>query len=371
MGELIRSMDWSLTPLGPIETWPSALRTTVGLLLANRFPLLLWWGPDYVQIYNDAYRPIPGAKHPRSMGQPARECWKEIWHIIGPLIDTPYHGGPPTWNDDIPLVIDRHGFMEETHFTIAYSPVPDTTAPGGIGGVLATVHEITAQVIQGRRVEALRGLGARSAEAKTVEEACAIAAEVLSRHAQDVPFALLYLVDGNARTARLAGVCPGGRGVHESFAPPIVSLEASSPSAWPLAEAFTTDRIQVVDDLEGRFPLVPAGPWPDPPRQALVLPVPSNIPHRIAGLLVAGVSARNPLDDGYRGFFELATAQVATALTNARAYEEERRRAEALAGIDRAKTVFFSNVSHEFRTPLALMLAPLEDALEDPELPLA
>ena len=87
--------------------------------------MLLWWGPEYVQIYNDAYRPIPGAKHPRSMGQPARECWAEIWHIIGPLIDTPYRGGPATWNDDILLDINRHGFMEETHFTIAYSPVPD------------------------------------------------------------------------------------------------------------------------------------------------------------------------------------------------------------------------------------------------------
>ena len=111
----------------------------VGLLLANRFPLLLWWGPDYVQIYNDAYRPIPGAKHPRSMGQPARECWAEIWHILQPLIDTPYRGGPATWNDDILLEVNRHGFLEETHFTIAYSPVPDATAPGGIGGVLATV----------------------------------------------------------------------------------------------------------------------------------------------------------------------------------------------------------------------------------------
>jgi len=370
MGDLIRSMDWSRTPLGPIESWPTALRTTVGLLLANRFPMLLWWGPEYVQIYNDAYRPIPGAKHPRSMGQPARECWTEIWHILQPLIDTPYHGGVPTWNDDILLVIDRHGFMEETHFTIAYSPVPDADAPGGIGGVLATVHEITAQVVQARRVMALRDLGARSAGAKTAEEACAIAAEAFGRHAQDVPFALLYLIDSDARTARLAGVSPAGGAVEESFAPLVVPLDAWDDSAWPLAEAFATGLVQVVDDLDRRFSAVPPGPWPDPPQRALVLPVPSSIPDKIGALLVAGVSARIPLDDNYRGFYDLATAQVAAALANARAYEEERRRAEALAEIDRAKTVFFSNVSHEFRTPLALMLAPVEDALADPDLPL-
>src|SRR4030095_14774301 len=164
-----------------------------------------------VQIYNDAYRPIPGAKHPRSMGQPARECWKEIWHIIGPLIDTPYYGGPATWNDDILLVIDRHGFMEETHFTIAYSPVPDEAAPGGIGGVVAPVTEITTQVIQARRVAALRDLGAHSAGAKSAEDACAIAAEAFGRHAQDVPFALIYLVDRETHTAPLPrGSCTRG-----------------------------------------------------------------------------------------------------------------------------------------------------------------
>src|SRR5262245_59362083 len=179
----MNSTDWSQTPLGPVDGWSPSLRTMVKVLLANRFPLLLWWGPDHLQLYNDAYRPVLGVKHPRSLGQPARECWPEIWHIIGPLIQTPYEGGPATWDDDIFLEPHRHGFVEETHFTVAYSPVPDDSVPGGIGGVLATVHEITQQVVQERRLAVLRDLGARTGEAKTAEEACSIAAAVLEQHA--------------------------------------------------------------------------------------------------------------------------------------------------------------------------------------------
>ena len=205
MAQRIRAMDWSATPLGPIDRWSPTLRATVRLMLANRFPHLLWWGPELIQLYNDAYIPVPGTKHPKALGQAGRECWPEIWHIIGPLVETPFNGGPATWMDDILLEIHRHGFLEETHFTIAYSPVPDEAAPRGIGGVLATIHETTQQVIQERRLAALGELGARSAEAKTAEEACGVVAEVLSRHAKDVPFALVYLVEADGSTARLAG----------------------------------------------------------------------------------------------------------------------------------------------------------------------
>jgi len=179
MGALMRATDWTRTPLGPVGRWSPSLRMMVTFLLANRFPLLLWWGPEYVSIYNDAYRPILGAKHPRAMGQPVRECWSEIWQVLRPLIDTPFSGGPATWMEDLELEINRHGFVEETHFTVAYSPVPDETAPGGIGGVLATVHEITEKIIGERRVVALRDLSARTTEAKRAEDACAAATAVL------------------------------------------------------------------------------------------------------------------------------------------------------------------------------------------------
>jgi len=367
MGELIRRRDWSATPIGPVESWSPALRMMVRFLLANRFPLLLWWGPDYVSIYNDPYRPVLGAKHPAALGQPVRECWSEIWHVLKPLIDTPFQGGPATWNEDIFLEINRHGFVEETHFTIAYSPVPDETVPSGIGGVLATVHEISARVVAERRVVVLRDLGTGAGDAKTAEEACAVVANTLCAHSKDIPFALLYLTDADGKRVRLAGAC--GVGIGEAVSPPTISLEPAD-GGWPVSEAMRSDEMIVVDGLAARFTQVPPGPWSEPPRTALVMSIPSNKVREPAGLMVVGVSSRLQLDQYYWDFLALVRTQVATAISNARAYEEEKRRAEALAEIDRAKTAFFSNVSHEFRTPLTLMLSPVDDSLTDTTEPL-
>ena len=147
MGAMMRQRDWSKTPLGPVSGWSQPLRSMVGLVLRNRFPLSLWWGPELVQFYNDPFRPILGDKHPTALGQSGGECWAEIWDIIGPMIEGPFAGGPATGSEDLSLLIHRSDFFEETHFRVAYSPVPDESVAGtGVGGVLATVSETTAQV---------------------------------------------------------------------------------------------------------------------------------------------------------------------------------------------------------------------------------
>src|SRR6266404_1360204 len=361
IGALMRAKSWSDTLLGAPETWPEALKMAVSICLNSRFPMVLWWGPELVMLYNDAWRPLLGkTKHPAGLGRPGNESWPEIWDIIGPQFTRVLTRGEATWSDDLLLVLERNNYREEAYFTYSYSPIKNID--GSIGGVFSAITETTERVLGERRLRILRELAAQTAESKSVQAACEAFARVLGAGNPDLPFAILYLLDEDGTFASLLAKT----GIDDAFSPAALRLDHDDP--WGVARVIREGDVILLNDLALRFGTLPGGVWPEPTTSAIVLPVAKpGQKGGTAGVLVAGINPRRALDDAYRGFSDLVAGHLATAVSNARAYEEERKRAEALAEINRVKTQFFSNVSHEFRTPLTLMLGPLEEVLAKPE----
>ncbi|OJH37668.1 ATP-binding protein [Cystobacter ferrugineus] len=362
MGALMRAKDWSKTPFGPVETWSPALRSAVGICLGSRFPIVLYWGPTRALLYNDAWSPVPGQKHPWALGRPGAEVWAEIWDIIGPMFDHVMNTGEATWSDDQLLPLHRFGYTEECYFYYSYSPVRGEG--GRVEGIFTAVTETTYRVLAERRERLLREVSERTAQARTAEEACTSAIDTLARTPVEAPFCLVYLHDERSRRARLVG--QANLEAHPDLC--LAEIDLSAPpedtTPWPLAEVLASGAAVSVGDLSARLARrLPGTPWPEPIEEVLVTPIQSARPGVPHGFLVTGISPRRRLDAAYRTLFERVAGHITTAIANAQAYELERQRAEQLAEIDRAKTAFFSNASHEFRTPLTLMLGPLEDML--------
>jgi CheY-like chemotaxis protein len=313
MGSVIRSIDWARTPLGPIDSWPQGLRASVSVCLNSKFPISLVWGPQHTQIYNDGYWPICGGKHPTSMGQDFSECWASAWPAIGTAFARAF-GGETSFLENQRMFLDRNGYLEETFFTFSFSPIRDET--GSVVGLFHPVTETTARMLSERRARTLRDLAARTREARTAEEAFAIAAQSLSESRQDLPFVLFFDLDERATRARLVahtGVTAAGAAMLATM-----GVEGRCHAHWPaLADLIRSRTATVVEGLEAWFTACHEGPYPECPGSALALPIrPPGRDDPIA-LLIAGVSARLPLTDLYRAFVETMAASIASAAAHA------------------------------------------------------
>lgn len=303
MGRKVAAFDWSSTPLGPPSAWSPALRAAASIVLASRFPMMLAWGPDLIKIYNDGYRPMLGTKKEvGALGARTRDVWPEVWSEVGPMFDEVVTTGRPTWTEDLPLVIDRNGYLEECFFTYSYSAIRE--ADGTVGGVLDVVAETTAQVITRRRLACLTDLATSLVDASHVTEVFLRTSATMADWTDVVRGVDLYLQTDD----ELVMVASNRRGPVPDVAPEL------------LARAVTDRELVVVGPA-------PADGTPRPV-DAVVVPIgggpaADDAETGSVGALVARLHELRPFDDDYHDFLELVAHTIGAALINAHRREVE------------------------------------------------
>ena len=362
MRSVYDDVDWSSTALGPPDSWPALLRLLVDLCLDSEFPVQIGWGPDLLMLYNDPYIPLLGAeKHPWALGRPASEVGPQLWPASEEHLREVMETGRPYHTEDQQLIIDRHGFPEEAYFNFSLSAIRD--ADGTIVGVFNAITETTQHILYERRLQVLRRLGTVSITADdSLASTCRAAVDVIGRNRKSVPFAAVFLREVPTEGVRRIA----GYGFEEMAAG--CELVDLAPTSGPVLEVLHHGGTALVSGLRERYPGVfapgPLGPLT--PDQAFVLPVIMLGTRTPIGVLVLGINPYWRPDDAYTAFTAMAARQLGVVVTDAVSYQNERKRQRALAELDRARTEFFQNVSHELRAPLTMLLTPLQDILNEP-----
>ena len=304
MAQRVRDFDWAATPLGPIESWPQSLLIAVSICLNSRFPMFVWWGPKLINIYNDGYIPMLGARHPRALGRPARDSWEDIWADVGPQADIVMKQERATWNERVYLRVERNGFWEDTWFTWSYSPIRDES--GGVGGLFCAVTEDTPRVLAERERDRLD---------TRLRALITATADVIYRMSPD--WSEMYQLQGRAF---LPDTDQGNRGWLERYIP-----EGERPRVLSaIAEAM---RNKAIFELEHR-----------------VL--------RVDGTIGWTFSRAIPILDE-RGEISEWIGAASDVTPRKEAEETLRAQAASLQDADQRKDEFLAMLAHELRNPLA------------------
>lgn len=359
MAKRFEEFDWSRTSIGPVARWPATWRNVVELILVSSFPSALGLGPELIYVYNDGFINLGGpARHPSALGRPVREVWREIWEpVLERRFTETLSTGRPTGEADLLMPLVRSSYLEETYLTFSFAPLADDD--GNPSGIFCTATENTGQVIARRQLDCLRLLASQCASAESARDACRLAAQALGRQRRDIPFALLYLLDSTG--SRVESVASTGLSRIPNDVPGVGRVNPSE-DPWQLTVAAASRTPLLIDRVPGIIDRTLVSPEVIP-RQALAIPLAQAGADAPKCILVTGINPMRPMEESRR-FFELITAQVETAISNARMRENADRRARELADLDRAKTAFFSNISHELRTPLTLVIEPLRQVLD-------
>jgi PAS domain S-box-containing protein len=315
MGALMRAFDWEAHPLGNPAQWPESLKTNIRLLLNSGFPMFIWWSEELYMFHNDAYLPALGNKHPAALGASAREMWAEIWEDLGIVVADILQGGQPFYAEALLLLLERKGFSEETYWTFSYSPAFDDQ--GAVAGIFCACSEVTSTVLGERRLKSLKDVSAAMTQIQTLEQASQLTCDILQQNKEDLPFCLIYLLNGTATTATLvgqAGTLPG------PAAPPAIDLATASD--WALGQVLAGQEPVLLDCAHLHIPIAQEKGTPQTVRQAAVLPVMRPGQNQVIGFFISGISPQLEYNGDYRGFHALLAGQIATSVTSVQAREE-------------------------------------------------
>lgn len=327
-GAVVRSVDWSKNPLGPVSSWPQSLRTAVNLCLVSSFPSAVIWGPQRTQIYNDAYSRLCSDHGVSAIGRDFKTCRSAEWDVLEPELREAGVGKARESKAHRVFTKQDTDYWEENFFDFSFAPIHGET--GEIDGVFHLATDTTQQNLTDRRSSILRDITDNAAGIQTVEDAGELLAKKLAKAQADLPFFLLYNRDPGDTRARL--VVNVGCEESASLNPESLDLVQASTSGWPLELSLQYCKVVEVSDLSQRFGQLRCGPYPESPRQAVIMPVAVQGTACPLGIIIAGVSARRPLDDLCRTFYQQLRDTVTSLLNRTHAYtEESRRRETALA----------------------------------------